>query len=195
MATQVKSLTQSIFGAGRRNSRLTLPQWAWGLLLRNRRVVRFAEDDALNADVLDQPCHNATCQIGPFPDELPLDVPGAVAPPVLFRHTQDLGPQGCVAQGAIRQPGRIGPLCEVTVVGGWGDRQNRADRLDPRRLPMIVNEPDHHFDRWSSTGIARYADVLRKIPSAWRFSRSDAFSRSAMSVGMPPAGRCRPRPA
>src|SRR5512144_43892 len=76
----------------------------------------------------------------------------------------------------------------LIVVGGRGDRQNLADRLDPMDPAMIVNEGDHVFERRSSSAIAKYADALRGISFAWRssrFSRSSAFSFSAIAVGMP----------
>ena len=100
----------------------------------------------------------------------------------------DLGSQDRVAPGAIRQPGRIGTLRQVIVVGGRGDRQNPADRLDPVRITMRLNEIHHHFDRRSSSAIAKYAEALRKISFAWRssrFSRSSAFILSAISLGTP----------
>src|SRR5262245_29582309 len=53
---------------------------------------------------------------------------------------------------------------------------------------MIVDERDHGFTRRSSSAWAKYADALRRISFACRssrFSRSRAFSFSAMSVGTP----------
>jgi hypothetical protein len=49
------------------------------------------------------------------------------------------------------------------VIGRRGDRQNFADRLDPVCGAVIVNEPNHGFDRRSSSAIAKYADALRRI--------------------------------
>jgi hypothetical protein len=74
------------------------------------------------------------------------------------------------------------------VVGRWGDRQHLADRLDPMRLAMIVDERDHGLNRRSSSAWAKYALALRRISLACRssrFSRSSAFSFAAMSVGTP----------
>jgi hypothetical protein len=56
------------------------------------------------------------------------------------------------------------------------------------RIPMRVDETHHHFDRRSSSAIAKYADALRRISLAWRssrFSRSSAFILSAISLEMP----------
>src|SRR6266481_8310987 len=74
------------------------------------------------------------------------------------------------------------------VIGRQGDRQHPADRLDPMRLAVIVNEGDHGLNRRSSSAWAKYADALRRISFACRssrFSRSKAFSFSAVSVGTP----------
>jgi len=65
--------------------------------------------------------------------------------------------------------------------------------LSPVRIPMRINETHHHFDRRSSSAIAKYADALRRISFAWRssrFSRSSAFIFSAISAGMPGRLRC-----
>jgi len=65
-----------------------------------------------------------------------------------------------------------------------GNRQNPADRLDPIRRAMIINEGDHVFDRRSSSASAKYADALRRISFAWRSSRfscSRAFSFADIS--------------
>lgn len=40
---------------------------------------------------------------------------------------------------------------------------------------MVVNELDHHLDRWSNSAIVKYADALRKILFA---CRNSAFSRT-----------------
>jgi hypothetical protein len=50
-------------------------------------------------------------------------------------------------------------LCQgprrVSAIGGRGDRQHRADRLDPVGIAMIVDEGDHGLDRRSSSAIAK----------------------------------------
>jgi integrase len=69
-----------------------------------------------------------------------------------------------------------------------GDRQLRADRLDPVLIAMAVNEVDHHFGRRSSSAWAKDADALRRISLARRsswFSRSNPLSRSRSSVVKP----------
>jgi hypothetical protein len=56
------------------------------------------------------------------------------------------------------------------------------------RTPMRLDEIHHHFDRRSSSAIAKYADAFLRISLAWRssrFSRSSAFIRSTISVVTP----------
>jgi|TARA_R110002126_G_scaffold12332_1_gene53668 hypothetical protein len=46
---------------------------------------------------------------------------------------------------------------------GSRDRQHVADWPDPVRIPMVIDEHRHHFDRRSSSAIAKYARALRNI--------------------------------
>src|ERR1700721_2636021 len=74
------------------------------------------------------------------------------------------------------------------VIGRQGDRQHPADRLDPMRLAVIVDEGNQSLNRRSSSAWAKYALALRRISLACRgsrFSRSRAFSFVATSVGTP----------
>ena len=123
--------------------------------VRDRRLVRLAPDNALNAHTLHQPCHRASGDIEALAAQLPPDLPDAVDPPVLFEYPQDLGAQGRVSTCPIRQPRWFSPPRQMVIVGGRGDRQNLADRLDPVRIPMRVDERHHHFDRRSSSAIAK----------------------------------------
>jgi hypothetical protein len=75
-----------------------------------------------------------------------------------------------------------------------------ADRLDPRRRTVLVDEGDHHFGRRSSSACAKNADAFRRISFA-RFSsttsRCNRFSSARSSVVRParsarPPPRCRP---
>src|SRR5690606_1423875 len=77
----------------------------------------------------------------------------------------------CVPLCPRRQLGGVEALCDMIVIGGWGDRQNLADRLDPVMPSLIVDEGDHGLNRRSSSAWAKYADALRRISLAWRNSR------------------------
>ena len=79
---------------------------------------------------------------------------------------------------------RVGSGCVrlAPKVGRRGDRQHAADRLDPVRLPMLVDERHHHFARRSSSAWAKNADAFFRISLARfssKFSRSSCFSRCA----------------
>ena len=63
----------------------------------------LATDDALDAHILHQPCYCATSDVEPFTDELPPDLADAVDLVVLLPDTFDLGPQGGITTGAVRQ--------------------------------------------------------------------------------------------
>src|SRR5207237_9711306 len=89
-----------------------------------------------------------------------------------------------------RPPGRSCRERCRGVISRCGNRQHLADRLDPIRPALIVDERDHGLCRRSSSAWAKYADALRRISLACRssrFSRSRAFSRAAISVVTPGA--------
>src|SRR5436305_119801 len=114
-----------------------------------------------------------------------------LASPVAVVHQPgDLWHQPGITLYPCRQPRRIGPPGGMGVIGRWGNRQHLADRLDPIRPALIVDERDHGLCRRSSSAWAKYADALRRISLACRssrFSRSSAFSRAAISVVTPGA--------
>ena len=76
--------------------------------------------------------------------------------------------------------------CLQLVVAGRGDRQDRADRLDPERRPVRVNEPDHHLARQSSSAFAKSASLRISLACfSSRFPRSRSFSSWRSSVVSP----------
>ena len=168
-----------MFGAGAWNCRLT---WSSGhgaalsLIVVRTGLPRI---DALQAHGSHQPRHRAAGNLDALALQLPPDLAHAIDPEVLLEHAPNLGLQGGVPLRPRRQPGGIGPLGGMGVVGRRGDRQHLADRLDPIRLAVIVDEGDHGLNRRSSSAWAKYADALRRISLACRssrFSRSSAFS-------------------
>jgi hypothetical protein len=117
--------------------------------------------------------------------QLTPNLPHAIDLEVLIEHARDLRHQVGIALGPCWQPRRIGPPGSMDAIGRWGDRQHLADRLDPIRPAVIVNERDHGLGRRSSSARAKYADALRNISLACRssrFSRSKALSLAAISV-------------
>lgn len=66
----------------------------------------------------------------------------------------------------------------MQAVTRWGDLQDPADRLDPERIAVAVNEIDHDLSRRSSSGWAKNALASLRISLARRSSltsRSRAF--------------------
>ena len=126
----------------------------------HRRPDRLAADDALKADRPHQARHGAAGDLEALPPQLPPDLAHAIDLEVLGEDAADLGLQGRIPLRPRRQLGGIGPLGDMVVVGRWGDRQHLADRLDPMRLAVIVDERDHGLNRRSSSAWAKYADRL-----------------------------------
>jgi hypothetical protein len=157
-------------------------------LVAHRRSDRLAADDAFETHGSHQTCNRAAGDIEALALQLPPDLANAVDAEVRLEHTLDLVLQGCIPSCPSRQPGGINALGDMVVVGRRGDRQHLADRLDPMRLAVIVDERDHGLNRRSSSAWAKYALALRRISLACRssrFSRSRALSFVATSVGTP----------
>lgn len=75
-----------------------------------------------------------------------------------------------------QQTGRVLLPRLLLVVNRQGDRKFLADRFDPVRLVMRLDELHGHLAQRSSSGWAKHADALRRI-SFLRFGSK--FSRSA----------------
>src|SRR5665213_3580171 len=157
-------------------------------LVTHGRPDRLAADDAFEAHGLHQARDCAAGDIEALALQLPPDLANAVDAEVRLEHAPDLILQSGVPSRPGRQPGGVDALGDMVVIARRGDRQNLADRLDPMRLAMIVDERDHGLNRRSSSAWAKYALALRRISLACRssrFSRSNAFSFVATSVGTP----------
>src|SRR5271166_111865 len=124
--------------------------------------------------------------------KLPPDFARTVDTEILLVHATNLRYQCPVALQPRWQARRLCLARLVLVILRWGDRQLRADRLNPVNGTMGIDERHHHFGRRSSSAWAKKADALRRISFARfspRFSRSSSLSRSR-SVLVTPA--CRP---
>ena len=115
----------------------------------------FAADDPLQTHLPHQSRHRATGNIEAFALELPPDLAHAIDPEVLIEHAPNLDLQRGILPGPRRQLGGIAPPGHMGVIGRAGDRQDLADRLDPMRPTMIVDEGDHGLDRRSSSAVAK----------------------------------------
>ena len=128
---------------------------AWSRSVRYPRSARLAADSPLNTHPLHQPGNRATGESKTFPTD---------ARPCARRRRassfrRHVGSRTSRQHHAGREPSN-----EPDRPASPGDRnrwmgrdlQNPADRLDPVLPSLIVNEPDHHFDRRSSiSGSAR----------------------------------------
>jgi hypothetical protein len=117
---------------------------------------------ALHAEIAHEPLHRAARHRDAVFVELVPDLVGAVHGQVLLPHPQHLRPQLGVAPRPRRRRPRLGG-----VIGGGGDLQHAADRLDPpaqrpaAAVLVLVDEGDHRFDWRSSSAPKKDAAALR----------------------------------
>ena len=95
-----------------------------------------------------------------FAPQLPPHHPRSVDLRVLVPHAPNLSTELLVAPRPARSFRGILLPPLVEEICRWGDRQHRTNRLDPKAIPMIIDEADHHFARRSSSAWAKYADAL-----------------------------------
>jgi hypothetical protein len=93
---------------------------AWCRLVADRSADRLAADDAFEAHDFHQASNRTTGDIEAFTLQLPPDLANAVDAEVRLEHASDLILQGKVSSCPSGQPGRIGPLGGVVVVGRRG---------------------------------------------------------------------------
>src|SRR5690606_16070519 len=103
-----------------------------------------------------------TCNSEALAQHLTPDLPRTIDREVLCKDTLDLRFELQVPLHPRRQFRGISALGDMIVVGRWGDRQHLADRLDPMRLAVIVNERDHRLNRRPSSAWARW--MLSSVP-------------------------------
>jgi hypothetical protein len=115
------------------------------------RAHRLAADYPRQAHLAHQPFHGTARDRKALPHHLPPDLAHAVDREVLREYASDLGLEDQILTRPCRQTRWILSLRDVLVVGGWGDRQDTADRLDPIGIAVIVNESDHRRNGRSSS--------------------------------------------
>ncbi len=71
----------------------------------------------------------------------------------------DLVAEHIVSLGAVGAQLGIATASATHGVPRRGDRQHRADRLDPELAAMVFDEVHHHFCRWSNSAGSKYADA------------------------------------
>lgn len=167
-------------------------------LVADRCLHRLAADRPFETHLAHQPRDGAAGDVEAFPPQLPPDLAHPIDPEVLLEHAPHFDLEFLIALRPRRQPGGIAPLGDMVVVGRRGDRQHLADRLDPMRLPVIVDERDHGLNGRSSSAWAKYADALRRISLACEAPGSPApepsASRQPRWEGRR-ARRCPPQPS
>ena len=145
-------------------------------------------DGAGQAPRAHQPAHRAARHVKALaPQRLP-DLPWAVHLERLVPAPLDLRLRGVITLRPRGATCGIEPAHAMAMICRGGDPHHRADRLDPIRVPVIVDESDGHLPRRSSSAWAKYADAFRKISLvrfSSRFSRSNSFRRCRSSVVSP----------
>ena len=100
-------------------------------LVADGRAHRLAPDHPCQAHLPHQSRDATAGDRKALPHHLPPDLADTVDREVLGEYARDLGLKDRVLPRSRRKAGRIPFLCDTLVVGGWGDRQNAADRARP----------------------------------------------------------------
>src|SRR5262249_60614866 len=131
-----------------------------------------------------QPRQGAGGARPPFTPQLLPPLADAVDLAIFLPDPPDMAAELGVAPHAWRAAVGSAPSGASLVVPRWGNRQHRADRLDPVRVPVRVDEAHHYLARRSSSACAKYADAFLRISLA---RRSSKFSRSSCLRRSPPS--------
>ena len=121
-----------------------------------------------------------------IPSKAPPNFASAVDLEVIIIHTPDFTRHLSIASKARRFPLRLSLSRLVLVVSRWGDRQLRADRLDPLFGSALVDKRRHYFGRRSSSAWAKKAAALRRISLARFNSRVRLRWTGLPSLTFPP---------
>ena len=157
-------------------------------IIGDRSLEPAPADGALQPHLPHQSLDRAAGDDDAFPAQLLPDFAGPVHGEVLVPDPLDLSSEPDIALGAARACLGMGLTRLMPVIGGRGDREDLADRLDPVRLTMRVDEGHHSLGRRSSSACAKNAEAFRRISLARRSSRtsrSSSFIRARSSVGNP----------
>ncbi len=134
--------------------------------MRHGGFDRLAANDALNPHCSHKPRDGAAGDVVTFSLQLPPDLAHAIDLEVLVEHPAYLDFHGNIIAFAGRQAVHVCALGDDLIIGGRGNRQQSADRLDPEHRAVFVDEGDHRFSGRSSSAWAKYAEALRKISFA-----------------------------
>src|SRR5262249_12317641 len=140
--------------------------------ITDRRAHTLATDDTAQTQLTHQPLHRAARYCMAFPVELMPDFVGTIDLQVGLPDPFDLRHQNVIALSAHAAQRRVAPLGRISPVARRGDLQRLADRLDPVRVAMLINEIPHHLQRRSSSAWAKNALANLRISLALRSSRT-----------------------
>ncbi len=132
-------------------------------LVADRGAYWFASDHTLKAQFTHQPLDGAAGDGETLPPHLSPDLANTVHFEVLGEHARNRGLEILIAPRPRGQAIWILSLGNMLVVGGWGDRQNPADRLDPIGCPVIIDKRDHRLNGRSSCEIAPNNDPAPEV--------------------------------
>src|SRR5690625_4857876 len=147
-----------------------------GRLVASRGLYLLAADHPFQAHAAHQPRHRAAGDREAFALLLPPHLTHPIIAEVLLDATPHLPVQDLILPGARRAAGRIDPTRNMFMIGGRGDRQQPADRLDPVIASLIIDEGDHGMERRSSSPWAKSPEAFRLHSLA---DRSSPLSRSS----------------
>jgi hypothetical protein len=109
----------------------------------------------LDAQRTHQPLDRTAGHLDAFSAELPPDLARSVDLEIRLKDSSDLDAQRGIAPAPGRGFLRLAALRYMHVARRRGDLQQPADRLDPERCAMLVDERDHVLDRRSSSAWAK----------------------------------------
>jgi hypothetical protein len=109
----------------------------------------------LKAHIAHQPFHCTSRHVTVLAPQLAPDLAHPIDLEVVIEDPAYIQLQGSVTLGSRRSLAWINAPGDMSVIGRWGDWLDFADRLDPIRLAVIVDECDHGLDRRSSSAWAK----------------------------------------
>src|SRR5947209_4869095 len=162
---------------GRRGCEVTVDEVPrpLGLPVRDCRAPLLASDRALKAGLLHQAFDGAAGDVDAFAAQRPPHLAHAIDAEVLGVNLADALDQLGVA---LSLSAGIAPASLDLVIGGWGDLERLADRLDP---VLVAKGIDHraHLLGCGSSSRAKKVEAAFRISFALRSSRTSR-SRSLM---------------
>lgn len=163
-------------------------QRAKGLAVADRRAHPLVPPHASQPLLAHQPFHRAPRHRHALPPQLPPDLVSAIDLPVGLPHAFNLRHQDLITPDPGAATLWVIPKRHLPSIARWGDLQDFADRLDPMRVTVCINEVPQDLSRRSSSAWAKNALASFSISLARRSSltsRSSSFTRCFSAVIVP----------